>query len=446
MTKSHLLVFIIALGLVMLGLLVGPRVADRDQIENCVVNVDLPGPFGISLNCDSPEFMRLANNPAALLEANNTRISRPAMILAASGIAAVIAPLVPKPGTLSVAASRADIDPARVSSAMATMGAAYAAYLLLNLVILCGAFLIMRSLMMKGSSAGAQPDPPASSGLSMALAGFGLLLISNDVVKAFAWSPHTQMFNILVPVLCIWTLWMSWKGQLVERWQSFLFALGIGLGVAAYATFLVCLVCMLAPWIVRQWLRGFPDGFWRLALRAAALAGIALLSSIAWYLFVKITTGGFYVHEAKFNQVIWMADAWRAGPLTLLSAWLGNALDLVMMALPQLLSTAAAVAWTIVMLGRGKKGALPALKAAGLAIAFCGVVAASFVAFYATVGFIRPRLAFGIVPPFVVAAGIFALAAFRSMPARDGRILGTGYAAIGTVAAVVTVVKDGPWS
>lgn len=446
MTKSHLLVFIIALGLVMLGLLVGPRVADRDQIEHCVVNVDLPGPFGISLNCDSPEFMRLANSPAALLEANNTRTSRPAMILAASGIAAVIAPLVPRPGTLSVAASRADIDPARVSSAMATMGAAYAAYLLLNLVILCGAFLIMRSLMMEGSSVGVQPGQLAPAGLSLTVAGFGLLLISNDVVKAFAWSPHTQMFNILVPVLCIWTLWMSWKGQLVERWQSFIFALGIGLGVAAYATFLVCLVCMLAPWIVRQWLRGFPDGFWRLALRATALAGIALLPSIAWYLFVKITTGGFYVHEAKFNQVIWMADAWREGPLTLLSAWLGNALDLMMLALPQLLATAAAVAWTFVMLGRGKKGALPTVQAAGLAIAFCGMVAMMFVAFYATVGFIRPRLAFGIVPPFVVAAGIFALAAFRSMPAQEGRILGRGYAAIGTLAAVVTVIKDGPWS
>ena len=446
MLRSDFLAFIIALGLVMLGLLIGPRVADKDQVEHCVVNVDLPGPFGLSLNCDSPEFMRLANNPSALLESNNTRTSRPAMILAASGIAATVAPLVPKPATIASAAARKDIDPARVASAMATMGAAYAAYLILNLLILSGAFLIMRQIMIEGAVAGVRSDHVPQSGLSHAVTGFGLLLISNDVVKAFVWSPHTQMFNILAPILCIWILWMSWNDRLVGRWQAFPFALGIGFGVAAYATFSIGLICMLAPWLVRQWMRGFPAGLPRPALHAAALAGIALLPSVTWYLFVKITTGAFYVHEAKFNQVIWIADAWRDGPLTFLSAWLGNVLDLTMMALPQLLSIAAASAWTIIMLRRSEQPILPTFKAAGPVLVFCGVVAALFLAFYATVGFIRPRLAFGVIPPFVVAAGILALVAMRSVPARDSRTLGAGYAAIGSIAAAVTVVKDGPWS
>ena len=48
----------------MFALLIGPRLPDDQQATQCVVNVHLPGPFGIGLNCDSPEFMRLAHEPS----------------------------------------------------------------------------------------------------------------------------------------------------------------------------------------------------------------------------------------------------------------------------------------------------------------------------------------------------------------------------------------------
>lgn len=32
----------------------------------------------------------------------------------------------------------------------------------------------------------------------------GALFIFNDPVKAFVWSPHTQMFNIMLPLFCVW--------------------------------------------------------------------------------------------------------------------------------------------------------------------------------------------------------------------------------------------------
>ncbi len=85
----------------MCGLLVGPRVSSVDQSKYCVVNVNLPGPFGVSLNCDSSELMRLAVNPSLLLDVNNIRTSRPTIILAAAGIAATISPLVPKPNDIA---------------------------------------------------------------------------------------------------------------------------------------------------------------------------------------------------------------------------------------------------------------------------------------------------------------------------------------------------------
>ncbi len=53
--------------------------------------------------------------------------------------------------------------------------------------------------------------------------------------------------------------------------------------------------------------------------------------------------------------MVWFADTWRDGPLALLSAWFGNVLYLVMMAKLQLLFTAAAFVWTIIMFARDKK-------------------------------------------------------------------------------------------
>jgi hypothetical protein len=80
----------------MAGYLVGPRIVDDVQNEKCVGNISLPGPFGIHLNCDSPEFLALASEPAGLLKAKNYRQSRPGLILAAAALSAPLS-LIVKP-------------------------------------------------------------------------------------------------------------------------------------------------------------------------------------------------------------------------------------------------------------------------------------------------------------------------------------------------------------
>ena len=76
--------FLITCSILMLSLLVGPRVPDDEQRTHCVDNIKIGGPFGISLNCDSSEFMLLANNPELLLEKDNIRQSRPGLIYVAA--------------------------------------------------------------------------------------------------------------------------------------------------------------------------------------------------------------------------------------------------------------------------------------------------------------------------------------------------------------------------
>src|SRR5687767_9979721 len=52
-------------------LLLGPNVPDDQQAHYCVINLKGPGPFGLSLNCDSIEFLWLSGAPSRLLDKNN---------------------------------------------------------------------------------------------------------------------------------------------------------------------------------------------------------------------------------------------------------------------------------------------------------------------------------------------------------------------------------------
>ena len=65
------LCFCAGLVALLLGLLIGPRVPAHEQNYRCVGNIELAGPFGIALNCDSPQFMWLARQPARSVDNNS---------------------------------------------------------------------------------------------------------------------------------------------------------------------------------------------------------------------------------------------------------------------------------------------------------------------------------------------------------------------------------------
>ena len=128
-------VFLIGFALLSLGLLIGPRVPDRDAGYNCVGNVYLHGPFGFSLNCDSPEFMWLARDPAGLVDHINSRQSRPGLILLAAAIQAPLSLVLPPDGP-PIPVYQGLYDPLRVAQRFVEDRSAYFAYIMLNVAIL----------------------------------------------------------------------------------------------------------------------------------------------------------------------------------------------------------------------------------------------------------------------------------------------------------------------
>src|ERR1019366_10797319 len=86
---------------------------------------------------------------------------------------------------------------------------AYLAYIALNIAILLAAFFVLRLIV--------RPWMSHDGATRIIIAASGLVLIAYDVVKAFVWSPHTQMFNILVPVLALYATLRAWGGAMLNR-------------------------------------------------------------------------------------------------------------------------------------------------------------------------------------------------------------------------------------
>jgi hypothetical protein len=100
----------------------------------------------VSVNCDSPEFMRVAAYPSVLLGTSTPMQSRPGLPAAAWLISRPLQWLSSLVLRLAEAPQRADIAPARIENALQSFGPEYVAYVPLNLLILCCSFHVFRRI------------------------------------------------------------------------------------------------------------------------------------------------------------------------------------------------------------------------------------------------------------------------------------------------------------
>jgi hypothetical protein len=433
--------FLIGLALLCFGLLIGPRVPAVDAGYHCVGNVALKGPFGFGLNCDSPEFMWLAREPSALLDQRNSRQSRPGLILLAALIQAPLAAILPADGP-PTPVYQGLYDPPRVAASLPQNRPAYFAYILLNFAILIATFHALSLVIRRNGPA---RDGPTA----IILVATGLLIVANDVTKAFVWSPHTQMFNILVPVLAVYATQRVLAARRVERDFALGMGLIVGLGMTAYPFFVVIPVCILLPALV---------GLLRETSAAArkrdvaSLAGFLALGAIPaalWYAYVQATAGVIFNAELDLREIVWMKDALEQGPGVLAAQWFGYLWELLGFAAPQALALGALVGWLAlgVLLARARDRLdLAQLSAAVPIIAIGLYVSVAVVGFYTCVGWVAPRLAYPMIPPLIAAAGAAAVVLARRLPPASRSVLAGGCLAVAVAQMIYVVAKNGPWS
>ncbi|MDD5528127.1 MAG: hypothetical protein PHO56_04105 [Patescibacteria group bacterium] len=268
-------------------IIAGPLVPDDQQLKQCVVNFHLPI-GGLSMNCDSPEFLRLATDPQYLFEPKNDRQSRPGYIVLPWLVSRPFAPLTVLAEKVGFQAMRQ--TPPRFIRPLADYFPAYAGYVLLDIFFLWLAARLFWSLF-----------ADAEKKISLTVFVFSLFFIANSIFYHYFWSPHTQVFNIFAPVFCVWAAIKAHQGGESLRKNFFLLSFLAGLGVLAYQTFILFFPAVLFG----EWLR--EKKLSRASLLRYLISFIlVILPSIIWYYAVIWKTGSYYQHELQtYNYGIW---------------------------------------------------------------------------------------------------------------------------------------------
>jgi len=432
--KGSIWYFSLSLFILMFALLIGPRVSDDHQIEQFVFNVHLTGPFGVSLNCDSPEFILLAANPSHLLHRSNALQSRPGLIAAAAVLAWPFSSINGMLKNLSATAARSDYDQKRITDALSNDKPEYLAYILLNIGFLLLAFNCLRHICLPWA------DNNAITGIILAAIGF--LLAANDVVKAFVWSPHTQMFNILAPVFCLYASLRAKTGALLRRRFAISIGLLAGLGCTAYPLFVILVPCVAICSLAYASHQSCRRVWSQTIINIIIFMLFVFAPEALWIAFVFFKTGSFYQYQMEsFGVVIWMFQSESFGAF--LTKWLENLKQLLWFAAVQAVPAVVLLVAVIALNRRmdADKNRAPLWPLVSTSILVSAVTAV----FYTSVGFLYPRLAYSIVAPFVVVVAAAAVANGRS---DFGRCRSIAYwsVSVAMISAVYTVLKDGPYA
>ncbi len=156
--------------LAMTGFLFSPRVPAGQEDANCVSVIDI-GPAHLHLNCDSEEFERIAADPLLLFSSNRTWQTRPLYAMLGWALA--------KPFHMVWGLNPAAFLPE------------YAGFVTLNFLLLLCSVLLFKKI----SGARWLLDPLTLFPLSV--------IVVNQVTKAFFWTPHLQIFNVVIPIVSL---------------------------------------------------------------------------------------------------------------------------------------------------------------------------------------------------------------------------------------------------
>ncbi|HTD52971.1 MAG TPA: hypothetical protein VK780_08100, partial [Thermoanaerobaculia bacterium] len=253
--------------------------------------VRLSEQLSFPLNNDSLLLMDLAVHPEALLQSGpgDVRQSRPLYVWVTAGLTRALAPL------------------ARKSGLTALYGVNHPAFLpaiFLNWTLLTIAlFLFWRFVSSLGG-------PFAK--LAALLCSVPLLF--NDVVKAFFWTPHMQMFNLLLPVLGMVLCRRMLAGPVLSLWRVPGWGAGLGSLALAYEGSLFILPAVAAADQLRARAGKEQSRGKQVILRPLLVVVGFALPLLLWMIVRVVQTGRFAnIAVDKDRNFVWVFDSLRQG-------------------------------------------------------------------------------------------------------------------------------------
>jgi hypothetical protein len=432
--------FLLMLAVFTAGRLVGPRIPDDEQKKWCAVNVHITSLLGVSVNCDSPEFMRVATDPALLLGTTTPMQSRPGMPALAWLISRplqLLAPLVPR---LISTPQRADLDPGRIANAWSSFAPEYAGYVLLNLLILCCSFHVFRRIYRTHQPTD-QPETVAVVAVS-----FATLMIATYPVTNFLLTPHSQLFNTLAPLLALFFAMHANEGTLEDIRFAVLVGTIVGFGQTAYANFLVITMAVLLFAGVNA-LRHRRDRAWIALLRnGLVLIALSVAPIVLWYAFVRFAGGEFHYHEFQDDKsVSWMLIALQEGlakfRFELARRWEYQVYGVTsLLPMIELMAMATLGFLIAAIVGRKQRRiVMPLVRDLRVTLGIALTVGLMYFGFYVVVGQFQVRLDYAALPPVVGGGGALATALAGRLPTLWRRSFGAMCAAIALLALTLAL-------
>jgi len=358
--------------------------------SHCVETQHVYGPLEMVLSCDSNHFVASAREPATLLQYESWNQARPLGVMVASILTRVEGVVLKSHYPYGV-----------------RLQPGWLPYIILNFLLLLVSLMIFKRL-----------NAPATVTAAAAVAVLSTFLVFSDVVKGFFWSAHTQMWNVLMPLLSI-ALAYSFLRRPVRSWL-FMAATGLllGIGLLAYGSLIACAVSAVIAIVLGVWINHERPPLPQLAGKLFVFVLAFATPVLTWIAFVTRVTGVFFSPEAKiFRQFVWIGDALKAGELAYQSRafFIEFSLHLAQVLLPALLLLAIVFFVRIVSPARLRetiKERSHLLIAAGITFAVCLV-------FFYLMGFYRNRLEFNVALPLLVVASVLLTGVLDRVPRKQ---------------------------
>jgi hypothetical protein len=402
--------FVTALTLLAIGLNVMLQATPPQPsgVFTCYGDQQLRGGFRFQLNCDSMEFMYLADEPS-LVFMRPIRQGRPLSF---------IIPFV-------VAFPLRVLPDFEIMPVGPPLQKSFFGFAIVNLATLVIALLLFTLAYERGTGWRAGPE-----WLFVAV-----VLAANEITKMFVWIPHVQILNVLTPCLTIYlNLRLLERSSPLTSGRAIAMGAAIGAALLLYGSFVIPLVCVITiQWFVyrRVW--------------SGLLTGMsASLVYLTWMAVLFLQTGRVYNHEVVvYRQFVWIADCLAAhtcGNAVATNATAFFNATAAVLAIPAVLAVATHVARVLRTDGSGTVTATPRTLLQATALTW--VVTFAFVAL---AGFYSPRLSWMLVPPVLMLVALEGGTMWRAAGSRRPWAVSIVLVAICIAHVLILAARQGPY-
>ncbi len=406
---------LLTMGLTQL-LLLAPKVAHPE----CATMIQLAHGLGYPLNCDSHYFMELSRHPTEILQSRNPRQSRPVYVMVGAAISRTV-------GTTDLFKT--------IDSLYGESDTAYVPLILINFcVVVASVMLFIKVLTLAGVEQ-----------ISLIIAS-SCLLVANEVVKAFFWTPHTQVFNILVPVLTVLVCWSAARRNHQVAWFAQVGAM-LGVLVLTYGSAVIAVPAVLLVGLWRLRRLGWKTEWRANITNAAVLCVMFLIPSVCWIAVVSRFSGGYYSGEAgQYSEFVWTYQSLKHGLPTLWNTWMSYSVSGARVIWHVTLPVGALLALFLILHAAVNRQSLPMdighsdLVAASIATLACSLVFLDLLGIYVT------RITFMLVPVLALLAALVASRIARASPRMWRPVPGGIYCLFSLVTTVQLLQTQGPYS